>query len=177
MSGFEKAKMFGCLRAPVTRLPRVLFNQRGTALVLSLVMLTILSLLGALALNTSDTELGISANHRANVETFCAAERAVEYARSIVAAGSVSSSGYTLNDTEATNVEAGLTHGSLQTANISDLDYGDNHPCPPGTGSEDPVCKYFRIEVTTSGAKDAESQLEVQVAEEIMVGSSNIFDL
>jgi Tfp pilus assembly protein PilX len=43
-------------------------------------MLAILSILGALALTTSTTEIGISGNYRSAQNAFYAAERAVEYA-------------------------------------------------------------------------------------------------
>jgi len=176
MSGFLKQWVIGCQGSQITRFRRILADQRGTALVLSLIMLVVLSLLGALALNTSDTELGISGNHRANVEAFCVAERAVEYARSIVFAGNASS-GYTLTSAQATQVEAGLAYGSLTAGSITAIDLAGSKECPLDIGSAGAECRYFRINVTAEGAKGAEVNLEVQVAEETGMKSDNRYDL
>jgi hypothetical protein len=59
--------------------PALLKNQEGYVLILTLCMLAILSILGAFALNTSTTEVGISGNYRSSQLAFLAAERAVEY--------------------------------------------------------------------------------------------------
>ncbi len=54
-------------------------GERGAALVISLIMLVFMSILGAVALNTSNSELGISGNYRLSQSSFYAADRAVEY--------------------------------------------------------------------------------------------------
>lgn len=59
---------------------RCLGNERGFALILVLVMLTILSILGSMVLSTSSTEMNISGNYRNSREAFFAADRAIEYA-------------------------------------------------------------------------------------------------
>ena len=56
-----------------------LADQRGFALILAVVMLAILSILGAFALTSSTTEIGISGNYRTAQQAFFAAERAIEY--------------------------------------------------------------------------------------------------
>lgn len=61
-------------------LARRFSSESGVALILVLAMLTIMSLLGAMVLSTSTTEIGISSNYRTSREAFFAAERAVEYA-------------------------------------------------------------------------------------------------
>lgn len=57
-----------------------LSDQRGIALILALSMLVILSLLGALALSVSTTDVQISGNLKNSQNSFFAAEAAVEYA-------------------------------------------------------------------------------------------------
>jgi len=57
-----------------------LSNQRGIALILALGMLVILSLLGAMALSVSTTDIQISGNLKNSQNSFYAAESAVEYA-------------------------------------------------------------------------------------------------
>ncbi len=66
---------------PNLNVPKELFgNQQGFALVLAMGMLTILSILGAMVLSNSSTEVGISGNYRTSREAFFAAERAIDYA-------------------------------------------------------------------------------------------------
>lgn len=54
-------------------------NERGVALILTMSMLVILSILGVMVLETTNTELGITTNYRVASEAFTAAELAVEY--------------------------------------------------------------------------------------------------
>jgi|GEM_PF-1416054 hypothetical protein len=54
--------------------------EKGFALVLTMSMLLILSVLGILVLNATNTDLAITTNYRSAADAFGAAERAVEYA-------------------------------------------------------------------------------------------------
>lgn len=54
--------------------------EDGFALVLTMSMLLILSVLGILVLNATNTDLAITTNYRSAADAFGAAERAVEYA-------------------------------------------------------------------------------------------------
>jgi hypothetical protein len=55
-------------------------SQEGFALALTMSMLIILSLLGMLVLDATDTDLTITSNYRSSADAFSAAERATEYA-------------------------------------------------------------------------------------------------
>jgi hypothetical protein len=55
-------------------------SEEGFALVLTMSMLIVLSLLGILVLNLTNTDLAITNNYRSAADAFGAAERAVEYA-------------------------------------------------------------------------------------------------
>jgi type IV pilus assembly protein PilX len=105
---------------PSTGAPReILGNQRGFALVLALGMLAILSILGAMVLSTSMTEIGISGNYRTSREAFFAAERAIEYAMGnseIVK----STASVDLNATDTTN--SALNHAVNLTLGSTQLD-------------------------------------------------------
>ncbi|MDY0262672.1 hypothetical protein [Syntrophotalea acetylenica] len=57
-------------------------SERGFALVLTMSMLIILSILGILVLSATNTDLAITTNYRSSADAFVAAERAVEYASS-----------------------------------------------------------------------------------------------
>ena len=56
-------------------------NQDGFVLILTMVMLAVLSILGVMVLNTTDTELSITSNSRMNSNAFIAAELVTEYAK------------------------------------------------------------------------------------------------
>ncbi|HYA03975.1 MAG TPA: PilX N-terminal domain-containing pilus assembly protein [Syntrophobacteria bacterium] len=56
------------------RSPTVLHNQRGSALVIALLILVVLTLLGIAALTTSTVELQISGNDKVTKRTFYSAE-------------------------------------------------------------------------------------------------------
>lgn len=56
-------------------------NERGMALVLALVMLALLTILGAWALNTSSTDLKIAGNSRNTQNAFYSADAALDYAK------------------------------------------------------------------------------------------------
>lgn len=59
---------------------RRITSQQGFALVLTMSMLIILSVLGILVLDATNTDLAITTNYRSSADAFSAAERAVEYA-------------------------------------------------------------------------------------------------
>ncbi|PLY04269.1 MAG: hypothetical protein C0622_03120 [Desulfuromonas sp.] len=56
-------------------------DQRGFVMILTMVMLAVLSILGVMVLNTTDTELGITSNYRMNSEAFTGTEMGIEYAK------------------------------------------------------------------------------------------------
>ena len=56
-------------------------NQDGFVLILTMVMLAILSILGVMVLNSTDTELKITSNSRMNSNSFVASQLALEYSK------------------------------------------------------------------------------------------------
>jgi len=59
-------------------------NQDGFILVLTLIMLTVLSILGVMALNSTNTELAITSNYRLNNDAFIASLLGVEYSKELI---------------------------------------------------------------------------------------------
>ena len=59
---------------------RYVRNENGFVLILSMVMLSVLSILGVMVLNSTDTELKITSNARTISDAFVATELATEYA-------------------------------------------------------------------------------------------------
>ncbi|AMV71796.1 hypothetical protein JCM30471_01450 [Desulfuromonas carbonis] len=85
-------------------------NQRGIALIVAISLLAIMSILGAMLLNTSTSEIQLSGNYRNYQEAFYAADRAVEYSTEVVATGSGSV------DLNKDFTADGVTHFSEQVA-------------------------------------------------------------
>ncbi len=150
-------------------------NERGMALILVLSMLTIMSLLGVLALNTATTELDITGNMRGSREAFFAAERAVDYAS---IAGdiyeTIGTDTVTLTSDQADDIQ--IDHGSYTSgidASEEDLDgnkvnqvgYLTSGPLPPSSGSDATLfeMRYYRISVTGHGPNNSSTRIEAQV--------------
>jgi type IV pilus assembly protein PilX len=158
--------------------PRLLRrDERGMALILTLVMLTLMSLLGALALSTSDSELGISSNYRSSQEAFYAAERGLEYATMSQAIYSQPLSNFpvslTNNDPSVdTTAEANIAVGTgnsrsgLRDGAVNQVNYVGSGPLPPGSGS-DPTyfqSRFYAIDITGQGPSNSAVRLQAQVA-------------
>ncbi|OEU69935.1 MAG: hypothetical protein BA864_12825 [Desulfuromonadales bacterium C00003093] len=155
---------------------RPLNNQRGMALILAISMLAIMSILGAMALSTSSTEVGLSGNYKTTQLAFYSAQRALEYATTN---GDIYASiGTGVIDLETgdhpTNIIGGTAEG-LGIFEISgDADEGplDNKVThlltgnlPPGSGS-DPTyfeARYYLINVTGEGPRNSIARIESQV--------------
>jgi hypothetical protein len=169
---------------PDIRLPHTschsLGNERGTALVLALVMLALMSILGALALSTSTTEVSISGNYRSSQQAFYAAERAVEYAMtneeifdsigmgSIDLVGDADTTGATATslDDHLANITADTGNSGLDPAGVNQVVYLASGNLPPGTGS-DPTyfqARYYIVNVTAQGPNGTSARVESQVA-------------
>ncbi|SHJ34999.1 PilX N-terminal [Malonomonas rubra DSM 5091] len=54
-------------------------NQRGSILIIAMLLLAIMSVLGTVLMSTSTTEIQISGNYRNKQESFYVADRALEY--------------------------------------------------------------------------------------------------
>jgi hypothetical protein len=152
-------------------------DERGTALILTLVMLTLMSILGVLALSTSTSEIGISSNYKTSQEAFYAAERAVEYAMTNQDIYDRPTADFpvslTNNDTAVdTAHEANIAVGTgsrrsgLQDGAVNQVEYIGSGPLPPGSGS-DPTyfqSRFYAIDVTGQGPGNASVRVEAQVA-------------
>ena len=145
-------------------LGKYLKNQDGAVLILSLVMLAIMSILGAMALSTSTTDLKISSNYRASQEAFYAADRAVEYA---MTSGTIYSSiGLGEYSLDGDNADITVGDGGLKLGTGSKVKYLTSGDLPPGSGS-DPTyfqSRYYFISVTAEGPNNSAARLESQVA-------------
>jgi Tfp pilus assembly protein PilX len=146
---------------------RYLTNQKGFALVLSLLMLLIMSILGAMTMNSSVLESMVSGNYRTNQVAFDTAQRAVEYSATNgdiytnLGPGSVAHDLDT-NAADQNNINAGTGWGLAGTDNYVAYQLTTN--LPPGSGS-DPTyfeARYYIINVTGAGPDNARQRIEAQ---------------
>jgi PilX N-terminal len=150
-------------------------NERGMALILVLSMLTIMSLLGVLALSTATTELNITGNMRSSRESFFAAERAIDYAS---IAGdiyeSIGTNTVPLTTGQANDIKidhGGYTSGidasekNLDDQLVNQVGYLTSGPLPPSSGSDATLfeMRYYRISVTGHGPNNSSTRIEAQV--------------
>jgi hypothetical protein len=138
------------------------------ALILSLVLLAVMSILGAMALSNSNSELGISGNFRSAQDSFYAAERTVEYAMTDGAIYNTIGLGTVSLDTYNGDllVGSGAKESGLKVGAGSEVRYLTAGALPPGSGS-DPTyfqSRYYVISVTGEGPNNATTRIEAQVA-------------
>jgi hypothetical protein len=90
-------------------------NDRGVVLIMALWMLLLLSILGAFALSTSTTEIGIAGNYRNAEAAFNTADAAVEYAETDVAIYSTIGTGSWPPGPPGTTAALGVGANSAET--------------------------------------------------------------
>ena len=139
-------------------------NQHGVALIMAMIMLVLMSILGALSLSTSTTEIGISGNYKNSQETFYTADAAIERA-------ATDSSIYTTiipGTTNSWSNTAAWSIGSSGTVNVGNVivQYLSSGSLPPGSGSDPEVFQAYNFlsTITASGPNSSESRLESQMA-------------
>jgi len=116
-----------CSLEPVIK--RSVGNERGMALILALVMLTLLGILGALALDTSTTDLKISGNFRSEQYAFYAGDGGVGYVSNPNTLVSVYNTG---KGWSANNISVDLSTRSTFSASVTSFLQG---PIPQGGGA------------------------------------------
>jgi hypothetical protein len=157
--------------AVLRRLGAPVGNQRGIALVLAMGMLTLMSIIGAMALSTSSTEMGLSGNYKTSQLAFYSTQRAVEYAMTNgdiyagIGTGSV--------DLEAGVHPANITGGTDEAMGLQPRATPDDNRVafqaagnlPPGSGS-DPTyfeARYYLVNVTGQGPNNSVARVETQI--------------
>jgi len=148
-------------------LPDPLKNQGGVAMILAIAMLAILSILGMMALSTTDTELSLSGNFKTSQMAFYSAQRAVEYAMTngeifdSIGTGSVDLE----SGDHPVNIAAGTGYGLDTAASNNTITYQMTGMLPPGSGS-DPTyfeARYYLVDVTGEGPNNSHARVETQI--------------
>ena len=131
----------------------ILDDESGTALVIAMVFLGLLTTIGLYALLNSTTELTSSARYRGDKEAFYAAEGALEYVKGdgyyFTTRGTLNFPDNNHPTAAARSLQAGVTDAG------GSVKYLNNGNPPPGYGFsvKDTMSSYFVIEATgTSGS-------------------------
>lgn len=140
---------------------RIVDNQNGIALILAMIMLFLLSLLGAFALSTSTTEISISGNQKRVQEAFYAADAALERAQTD---GSIYSSIGTGSYAATWTIADGNPDTPDNRATVA-VNYvtGGNLPLnAPGTDAELFRADYFIVSVTGTGPSGSNTEVGIE---------------
>lgn len=157
-------------------------NERGMALILTLSMLAILSVLGAFALSTTHTELGVTSNFRSGREALISADRILEYAKGVVVtdepAGGVVDLTVTTTDhykNLVTNLNGNMATGAGATNEIAYVSDGSGPASYYGEkDAADVLGIYFRVSATgQSSTQRSLARLESTFFAVTKVGTSD----
>lgn len=144
-----------------------LADQRGMVLILAITMLAILSVLGMLALSTTDTELNLSGNFKTSQMAFFSAQRAVEYAMTNGDIFETIGTGEADLETSnhLTNIEAGTGYGLVSAVGNNTITFQAAGVLPPGSGSDPTLfeTRYYLIDVTGAGPNNSQARIETQI--------------
>jgi len=140
----------------------LLRDERGIALILTLSMLAILSVIGAYSLTSTNTDLRVTSNFRSSRQALSAAERAINYAQGYIltdAAASMElddsvdiSTGAVLQDLTVVDGDGNLIDGSMDTSEENTITYiGEGAPpevANDAGSADDFIGIYFRVSTT-----------------------------
>lgn len=135
-------------------------DEKGMALVITLIVLFLMTVLGAMLFTNSNSELQASRNFRTAQEAMHAAERAVEYAKSDPAIYTTIGTGSVAVPVSGVDLSSG---GSDASGTVTYLSRG-NPPRGSGMDATEFEANYFAINVNGTGPFNAQAEVEVNVA-------------
>ena len=148
-------------------------NQHGMALITALVMLVLLTILGAWAVDTSTTELRITGNYRNTREAFYAADAAIKYGQTDAAIYAAIIPDRTKPDYawpragNGNGVNRDFNAVPGLGANSADVrvEFVASGPPPPGSGADPELFQglYFMVTAVGWGPQHTEAAVESQV--------------
>ncbi len=152
-------------------------GERGVALIIALVMLILLTILGAWVLNSSSTDLHISGNYRNNQQAFYAGDAAINYltnTNTLTTAyvGMVGSNTYCFGPSPC-HPDAALTMSTVSQA-TGTIEFLRSGPLPAGSiydadvdynGNPKFHGLYFSVEASGTGANNAQAVIEAGVVQ------------
>ncbi len=140
----------------------MIYNERGSALIISILLLATMSILGIILISSSTTEIQLSGNYRNSQNSFYVADRAIEYAMQSASDGSDVVDLY--ND-QNTSLPGTPLHRDMIASGQEDLEasvysatddrnsitYLGEGELPPGTGDDPQFFKARNYAINTVG--------------------------
>lgn len=167
----RRPKIFAALNRSGTtgRMQRTLRDQRGFALILALSMLAILSILGAMVLSNSGTDISVTTNFQGTQQAFYAVDRAVEYgtSRSLLLAmpsmGSIdlATGAHKVNIDQGGDADAGS--GEIIAGTVGDLGPGDIPTKLSAIYGSDFGANFYRVSGTGLGPNNSQVRVEATI--------------
>lgn len=139
---------------------RKIDNEKGFALILALVVMFLMSMLGATIYTLSSSEILVSRNYRSRQNTFYAAERGLEYAKT-------DANIYLTIGTGTVNVPmagVSLVVGNTNASGTVQYAAGGNPPRGSGIDATQFQANYYVIDVTGTGQGNSSVELEANNA-------------
>ncbi len=142
-----------------------LANERGVAIILVLMMLLLLSILGATVLSTSTTEMKIAGNYSNFQNAFYAAEAGLDYAHSngniYLNVGSIITTNSYISTISFTNMD-GKTAGSAKI--MVKYVYTGSPPLDSYTEADAFKANYYSVSVEGTAQNNAKTTIDSEVA-------------
>jgi hypothetical protein len=135
-------------------------DEKGVVLILGLWMLLILSILGAFAISTSITEMGISGNYRNTETAFNTADAAIEYAETDATIYDSIGTGSWPPGTGTNAVAVGSNTAQVRVEYMT----GGLPPVGSGVDVNYFQANYFAVSATGTGPNNSEVRIEAQTA-------------
>ena len=158
---------------PAASCKKTLDNERGIVLIIVLVMLVLLSILGATVLTNSTSELRVTGNYRNQQQAFFAADGGLEHGQisnaiySIIPnAGAVwkGTISYTNTGVVTVTKDATAAAGAVNTAQVVVENIGSG-PAPKGSGFDDTFqANLYDLDVTGFGPDNTEVEISSNIA-------------
>ncbi len=135
---------------------RLILNEKGTALVLVMIILLLMGVLGSMMMSTTTPEIQIARNLKLKEEAFYAAERGVEY-------GMVDSNIYTTIGTGTVNIPlSGVSLKVGSTDATGTVRYLTSGPPPKGSGVDITKFKANYYEIKLEGTAPGNSRVRLE---------------
>lgn len=158
---------------PVASCKETLDNERGIVLIIVLVMLVLLSILGATVLTNSTSELRVTGNYRNQQQALFAAEGGFEQGQISDAIYSMipnigetwyGTISYTSAGVVTVTKDAIAEAGAVNTAQVAATNIGSGPP-PPGSGFDDTFqANLYDLDVTGFGPDNTEIAINSSIA-------------
>lgn len=168
-------------------------NERGTALIIAIGFIAVLSILGTVVLTTSTRDLGLTGSFTPTRQSFYTADRAVEYAmnRDIIVnldpGASLDLVGVNAKGSDGIDISPAITHdtiiestsgGTLDSGTLTDLGPRELPPAMAAIHGSDFGANLYHVQVKASANSSTgpiESRIDASIVRLFKIDDDTIF--